>query len=191
MHFPWHFCGEHFKNCHKHPAFWSIFYSILSHFLVQLSYMTDDTRSQRNEGKTELTFELFWRPLDDDGSPPAFLSPCSIDSRKKLRPWLELGSWPLELERGLFELSSWKRTTFRPRMASWLLLRKPRGPQAGCLTFQSMFYWKIKETFLVVTFNLCDLIFKVMHADKKVFSQVYANFSKDLSVVYVTQVGNF
>ena len=155
--------------------------------------MTDDTLSWRNEGKTELTFELFWRPLDDDGSPltPACLSPCSIDSKKKLRvePLPEI--CPLELDRGLFELSSLKRTTFRPRMASWLLLRKPRGPQVGCLTFQSMFYWKINETFLEVTFNPCDLIFKVMHADKKVFSQVYANFSKDLSVVYVTQVGNF
>ena len=114
--------------------------------LVQLSYMTDDTLSWRNEGKTELTFELFWRPLDDDGSPltPGCLSPCSIDSKKKLRvePLPEI--CPLELDRGLFELSSLKRTTFRPRMASWLLLRKPKGPQVCCFTLQSIIHWNEK-----------------------------------------------
>ena len=61
----------------------------------------------------------------------------------------------------------------------------------GLFNFPIHVLLKSEWDFLVVTFNPCDLIFKVMHADKKVFSQVYANFSKDLSVVYVTQVGNF
>ena len=137
------------KVCHaKIYCLLSSIYRTLK--LVQLSYMTDDTLSSRNEGKTELTFELFWRPLDDDGSPltPA-LSPCSIDSKKKLRVEpLPAEICPLELDRGLFELSSLKRTTFRPRMASWLLLRKPKGPQVCCFTLQSIVHWKEMGTFL-------------------------------------------
>ena len=82
--------------------------------------------------KKTVTFELLARPLDDDGSPP-----CSIDSKKKLRP--------LELERGRLTAeaketgeSSLNRTTLRPRMASWLLLRKPRGPATSGFTRQSI-----------------------------------------------------